>query len=205
MKKVKWLYADWPLPISDISKILLSNQYSDGRGHGFVLSSSGGAVISGKYIEKSFSKSIISDPFGNEVESIVVSYYVSKFNISESSLLIELIDPPRSLRKFISRMHSLLGLGLELSDISVDPLVWLQRIESITSDVVVSNISSSGIRVQKDGLAKISVSGKKDIRHEFSNLVGGKNRNIDTIKFSGFLNECNISVELEWLHYPVPR
>jgi len=196
MKKIKWLYAAWPLPFSDISKKMLSNQYTDTKGQGFLLSSAGRKKIAGRYIEKSTNKSIIVDPFGNKIESFVISYYVSTFYISNSSNLLELTDPPRSLRTFISKLHALLGLGLELSDLTVDPATWLEHIENTLSPVVVTNISASGIRVPKNGLAKIGVSGRNDIRQEFYKLIGSKNKCIDTLKFLGDINDCNLSVEL---------
>jgi len=196
MKKIRWLFAEWPLPISNISKKLLSNQYSERKGQGFLLSSTGNNRITGKYVEKTTKKSVIVDPFGNETESIITSYYVSKFKIESSSRFLELSDPPRSLRRFISELHILLGLGLELSELSVDPLFWLDNIESSLAPVTVTHISSSGIRVPKYGLAQISVSGKKDIRQEFSKLIDGKPCNIDSIKFVGHIGNCHVSTEL---------
>ena len=196
MRTIRWLNASWPLSYSNISKTLLANQYSDLTGSGFLLSSSGSKKISGKYIEKSIDKSVVTDPFGNETESALITYYVSRFSIENSSSLLELNSPPRSLRKFISELHSLLGLGMELSDIQVDPFVWLEQIERSLSPVTVKHISASGIMVPKGGLGKVSVSGKKDIRKEFSKLIGDKKRNIDSIKFVAVINNCRISTEL---------
>ena len=196
MKTIRWLHTKWPSSFSNISKKLLSNQYSHRTGKGFLLTSSGSRNISGKYIEKSTVKSVILDPFGNETESINTTYYVSNFAFESSSSLLALTTPPRSLRKFLSELHSLFGLGLELSDVSVDPMIWLNNIESLLSPVTVKHISASGIMVPKDGLAKISVSGKKDIRKEFRKLVGEKKHNIDSIKFNGSINECHLSGEI---------
>lgn len=196
MRTIRWLNVSFPNTLSSITKGLLANQYTDSKGRGFLLSSSGSRKISGKYIEKTVDKMVVIDPFGKETESSSITYYISKFTIENASNILELDSPPRSLRKYISELHQIIGLGLELSDIQVDPLVWLENIEKLLSPVIVKSISASGIMVPKDGLGKVSVSGKKDIRNEFNKLIGNKKRNIDSIKFFGIINDCHISAEL---------
>lgn len=195
MKTIRWVKVKWPIHLVELSKLLLANQYDEAAGRGFVLFSSGKNKISGKYVEKIIEPTIIIDPFGNETELQVTTYYVSKFSFNNSSSLMELESPPRSIRKLIAELHSIVGLGLEFSDIKVDPLVWLQELESLHSTVLVRHISSSGISVPKSGLAKISVSGKKDIRSEFNRLVGKRPCVIDIVKFNGVFQQCNISAE----------
>jgi hypothetical protein len=196
MKKIRWLSAGWPLSISDISQKFLLNQYSEDKGKGFLLSSSGSKKISGRYIEKNMDKSLITDPFGNEQEFFTISYYIVQFHINSSSNMLELTDPPRSLRKFISEMHCLLGLGLELSEFNINPFIWLSNIEQKLAPMIVTNISSTGIRIADNGLAKISVSGKKDIRKEFEKIIHDKPHEIESIKFLGIINDCNIVIEI---------
>ncbi len=196
MRTIRWLNATFPSTFSNITKGLLANQYTDLKGRGFLLSSSGGRKISGKYIEKTVDKIVVIDPFGEETESSSITYYISKFTIENSSNILELDSPPRSLRKYTSELHRIIGLGLELSDIQVDPLIWLENIEKLLSPVTVKSISASGIMVPKDGLGKVSVSGVKDIRSAFNKLIGDKKRNIDSVKFFGVINDCHISAEL---------
>lgn len=196
MKTLRWLKVKWPLPLAELSKKLLSVQYNEELGRGFILSTSGRSRLSGKFVEKNIQRTITIDPFGNEIEAYNTTYYVSKFYCDAASNLLELESPPRSIRKLASELHSIAGLGLELSDIKVDPLAWLNEIEKKYDSVLVHHISSSGITVPKNGLAKISVSGKQDIRKEFSGLVKEKPRIIDSVKFKGSHNECHISAEL---------
>lgn len=196
MKKIRWLKAEWPLSISEISKALLAHQYNDTTGHGFLLSTADQFNIAGSYIEKITNISVVTDPFGNQIESIDVTYYTSKFYIDSSSNVLELIDPPRSIRKLLNKFHNILGIGLELSEIKVDPLIWLHLIEEVYGQLLVQNISSSGITVSPNGLARVSVAGKKDIRREFGQLTGNKFCIIDKIKASGTIENCNVSIEL---------
>jgi hypothetical protein len=196
MKTIRWVRVKWPLSLAEVSKRLLDNQYSEEIGRGFLLTSSGRERVAGKFVEKMTEKKITVDPFGNETVSYGTEYYVSKFSFDNVSSFIELQSPPRSIRKFASELHSIIGLGMELSDIQVDPLIWLNEIESLNSNLAVKKISSSAISVSRNGLAKISVSGKKDIRNEFFKLIGERVKVIDLVKFSGDFNQCIISAEL---------
>lgn len=196
MKTIRWLRVKWPIPLSEVSKLLLSHQYSDETGRGFLLTSAGKNEIAGQFVEKISERKLTIDPFGNELESYITTYYVAKFKFDSDSNLLEMDTPPRSIRKLASELHSLLGLGLELSDIKVDPLLWLQELESSLSPVSVIHISAFGITVSISGLAKISVSGKKDIREDFSKLVGKKPRVINLVKFRGKFDDCSISADL---------
>lgn len=196
MKKIRWLKAEWPLPISEISSTLLAHQYNDANGHGFLLSAADKFKIAGSYIEKTTNISIVTDPFGNQLESTDVKYYTARFYIDSSSNVLELIAPPRSIRKLLVTFHGVLGIGLELSEIEIDPLIWLNLIEEVYGKLLVQNISSSGITVPPNGLARVSVAGKKDIRQEFSLLTGNKFCTIDNIKASGTIENCHVSFEL---------
>lgn len=196
MKRTKWLSIKLPIPLSDISLKLLQNQYSEKNGEGVILSSSTGNLVSGKFIEKSTILARTTDPFGNVNESIVTSYYVSNFKITDSTPFIEIIDPPRSLKKFTNYFHTLFGLGLVIAELKIDPLHWLTHLENELCELSVVHIAASGITVPQNGLAKISISGKKDIRAEFEEMLGNKYRIIDSIKFMGTVSDCVITGEL---------
>lgn len=197
MIKAKWLYSELPLSLELVTTILLSEQYSDNKGEGFLLSSSGKQYLSGRYIEKVIGKSIIIDPFGNQSEQETVAYYTCKFSWQNGSKLLCITEPPRSLRKFIAKLHSLLGLGLVIADITIDPLKWLQQIESQLGITTITHVSSFGIHTPVGGLAKIIVSGKKDIRADFEELISNRRHKIDNIKFAlKYSNDIQASVEL---------
>ncbi|PVZ69723.1 hypothetical protein [Pelagibaculum spongiae] len=197
MIKAKWLYSELPLSLDIVTTRLLAEQYSDDKGEGFLLNSSGKNFLSGRYIEKIIGKSIVTDPFGNQSEQTTVAYYTCKFNWQNGSKLLCITEPPRSLRKFLAKLHNLLGLGVVVADIDVDPLKWLQQIESQLGRTTITHISSLGIHTPVGGLAKISVSGKKDIRTDFEELISNRRHKIDNVKFNlKYSNDIQALVEL---------
>jgi hypothetical protein len=197
MVKAKWLFSELPLSLDLVTTLLLSEQYTDDKGEGFLLSSSGKQFLSGRYIEKIIGKSIITDPFGNQSEQETVTYYTCKFSWQNGSKLLCIIEPPRSLRKFLAKLHSLLGLGVVIADITIDPLKWLQQIENQLGITTITHISSFGIHTPVGGLAKISVSGKKDIRADFEELISTRRHKIENVKFElKYSNDIQALVEL---------
>lgn len=184
MRKIKWLYLELPFSIEETSKILLGNQYTEEVGYGFLLSKVTKTEIQGRYIEKEFSRIVVQDPFGNDVVSSIVSYCIYKFSFNNKSRLLCLYNPPKVIEKFTKRMRNLLGFGFVLSDAIVNPLKWVLHLEEEIGKIDITRISSYGIKVEKVGLAKISVSGGSDIRGEFEKMVASFQYMIESIKFS---------------------
>lgn len=196
MKKVKWLYSELGHSIEELSDIFKSNQYSNAHGRGLILSSRNRESLSGRYIEKIVKVSRIVDPFGEETYQELTSYYTCNFQIQAKSSLLCIIDPPRTIRNFVSYLHSLLGLGLVISEVTVDPYEWLMAIDTKLKIPAVTNITATGIRMSEHGLAKVNVAGKKDVRADFFELLNNRRYKIDCLKFELEYEE-NITIKCE--------
>lgn len=197
MVKAKWLYFEIPTSLKELSKLMLANQYSEESGFGFLLSNSTENSLSGRYIERVIQSSVIESPFGELSQIETVSYYICRFNWTSGSKLLCLIDPPRSLRKFTNCLHDMLGLGLVIAEPSVSPDQWLNEIEKHASSVIVNHISSFGIHTPSDSLARIAVTGHRDVRNDFYELIGSMQHKVDCIKFViNYKNGVNAHGEL---------
>lgn len=196
MKKAKWLYFELPISLCELSKLMKENQYTESLGSGFLLSTSTHSKLVGKYIEKVIQKTVVEDPFGgiSEVES--TNYYTCQFNWSAESNFMYISEPPRSLRKFSNKLHSLTGLGLVLSELNVAPERWLGLIEKEADKVSILQISAYGIRTSQSSTAKIAVTGTDDIRAAFADLVSDKRYLTDSIKFEAVFQGMTVKGEL---------
>ncbi len=196
MKKIRWLKAVFPISSKEMRDILLTHQYSQETGVGFTLEVANGNCLKGQYFERKVEKSTFIDPFGNEVSNDVVSLYRCRFDYEADLGVLILMEPPRSLRPFINKLRSLVGLGLELADVTLKPLEWCDFVESEVERVEVTNISAYGITVPPHGLAKITVSGKKDIRSEFDKTINNRTYLVDSVKFTFEYNSSKPTIEL---------
>ncbi|EMI4223255.1 MULTISPECIES: hypothetical protein [Vibrio harveyi group] len=196
MIKAKWLYSKLPLSLRQLSKLMKEEQYSDASGCGFLLSTSTDSKLVGKYIEKMTLKTVVEDPFGNISEVETVSYYTCHFNWSSESNYMFVLEPPRSLRKFINRIHNLTGFGIVFSEVNVSPQLWLELIEREADLVRVFQISASGIKAASDASASFVVTGKSDVKKAFFDLIGDKRYLVDSVKFEAYFDEITIKGEL---------
>lgn len=196
MIKVKWLYSELPIPLSELSKLMKDHQYTEGAGSGFLISTSTSTSLIGKYIEKTIQKSIIEDPFGSTSEIESINYYTCRFNWSSDSNYMFISEPPRSLRKFSNRLHSITNLGLVLSEVNVYPDRWLEIIEESADIVKVIKISSYGIRISHNSTAKVSVTGTQDVRTDHSKLIADKRYKVDSISFEAQFESLLVKGEL---------
>lgn len=182
MMKVKWLHLELPVPLNKLSALLLTEPYNNELGTGFLVQHADDHRLDAQYIEKIENISKEIDPFGIESEQRIVTYYSCRFSIDQESQMICFFDPPRSLRKFIAKLHSKLGIGLVITDIVIDPLKWATHVEENVKSLIITHLASSGIKTSRGGLAKISVASKKDSRLDFTDLLENRKHSMDSIK-----------------------
>lgn len=196
MIKAKWLYSELPLNLIELSQLMKEQQYSEETGLGFLLSVSNSSKLSGKYVEKIVQKTVVEDPFGevSEVESI--SYYTCQFNWCAKSNYMYITNPPRSLRKFLNKLHSMTGLGFVLSEVCVAPERWVNSLEISSNYLNITQLSSYGIRLSQFTTAKVSVTGSKDIRADFASIVSNKRYSVDSVKFKAEFDNLEVIGEL---------
>ena len=169
---------------------MLKRQYKDGMSHGFILESTIGKCIHGKFISKHISKDRIEDPFGEISELPRVTYNIVKFKIKKEGLGLTIIDSPRSTRNFINALYEIMGLEFLISEISIDPIEWLKQIEEQTGKVNAIKIGAIDINIQDRALARIEVTGVEDIRKEFNKFIQEKYHKINFVKYITNISGC---------------
>ena len=153
--------------------------------------------IASLYIEKFSQTSLVTDPFGNTTEVNSIAYFVCKFNWVFGSSLLTLIEPPRSIKKFVNALHDLTGLGLVVSEATVNIGSWLSRIEDATQLMTITKINTSGITSSDYSTARLSIVGSKDVRGPINEMLKDRDYIIDGASFfatsDGLDFRCEIS------------
>lgn len=196
MLKAKWVYTELPISLKELSHLLAERKYSDISGSGFLLSTSTESKLTGKYIERVIQKTIVTDPFGDTIEAESVGYYICQFNWVADSDFMLVIEPPRSLRKFINSLHDLTGLGLVISEANINLAEWVSQIEQKADEFSMKRISTSGIKSSEYSTAKLSIAGTKDVRHALSEMLANKRYLIDSIRFEAEFDGLGVKSEL---------
>ena len=183
MTKYQWLYADWLIPVNTIRSMMLSYQFTEEGGEGFLLSRAGETFIEGKFIKKNEYVVFREMPLGGHEEVQKLDYSISTFRLSHDKKMgLEIIDPPRTIRPFISKMSEMIGLGMVVSEHFIDPLLWVQEIEKRSDKVWVTEMQGSGIRVSNSSIAKFLIRGELDVREDWKSLVQGKQYSLNGVK-----------------------
>jgi hypothetical protein len=183
MTKYQWFYADWLIPMSTIRSMMLSYQFTEEGGEGFLLSRSGKTFVEGKFIRKNEYMIFQEMPLGGHEEIQKIDYSIASFRLScDKETGLEIIDPPRTIRPFISKMSEMIGLGMVVSEHFIDPLLWAQEIEKRSDKVWVIEMQGSGIRVSNSSIAKFLIRGELDVREDWNSLVQGKQYSLNGVK-----------------------
>jgi len=196
MVKARWLYSKIPIPLSQLSKLMIDSQYDDISGKGFLISAATSTKIVGKYVEKVVQKSLLEDPFGEISELSSVTYYTCQFSLEHRSNLLLIKNPPRTLRKFLNQLHQMTGFGLVVSEIEVDPELWIRAIGKACNSLHILQINSSGIRASQTSSAKISITGTKDVRASFEKMISDKRYMVESMKFEAMFGELEVKGEI---------
>lgn len=164
MKRIKWMLLNASLSVLDIHSKLKSHSYSDDKRSGFIFERIRDDEIKGKYVEKVIYQDILPSLYGEQETVERTEYRIVDFYINERSLpIFAIIDPPRTLKSFAGSLVKLLGLGVSLEEIEIEPMRWVDSIGKLTP-VDIVQIEISQIKVDEHAIAKMQVSSSRDLR-----------------------------------------
>ncbi len=164
MKKIKWMFLNVSLSITEIVQKMKSLTYTDIKGKGFIFDKVRDNEVTGRFVEKIISEEVIPVLYGEATTFERIEYRIVEFYITEKALpIIAIINPPRTLKPFAINMVKALGLGVSLDDMNIDPLLWVNSISKITPLELVQ-LELSQIKVDEHALARMQISSSKDLR-----------------------------------------
>ena len=183
MTRYKWLFANWVIPINTLRAMMLASQFTDENSEGFILSRASRSYIKGKFIQKNEYTVLQESPFGEKIAYKRTEYVTTAFYLTdEKHIGLELLNPPRTIRPFVSRLHEMVGLGMIIKDSSIDPLLWAQQIEKKTDSFRISEIQACGIGISNSSVAKVSASSSSDVREDFFEFMNGREHLVQQVK-----------------------
>jgi|GEM_PF-5128277 len=101
-------------------------------------------------------------PDGSEetIERLVVTSYY--FRIDKERGLLQLFDPPRSLRPLLSIIGKISGFTVTIAHLSVDPTLWLEGMNRSGKIIEVNEVACSGVSLDDQGEISFSLRGVRD-------------------------------------------
>lgn len=150
-----------------------ANAYTRQNGIGFRLTTVRDTEIEGVFSEKLQYSQSVFDPYGDEVIIKRVEFKDVRFRISPIFPQLELLDPPRSLKLFLSKIAEYLEFKVVIEQIEVDPLDWIDAVDEEKS-LAVTSILLSNVTISNEVLGVIRLTGSSDVRSHVRKIVGSR-------------------------------
>lgn len=148
------------------------HEYSEERGHGFLLEERRPTHLLGRHVERTERKFRSVDPFGVEASHSVTVYVSTGFRVCTRGPGLELLAPPRSVRMFVSQLAGLLDFEVPVTGLVVDPLVWLAALENDGWSTSASQVEFRGILFRGGTKGTLRLSGVDDVRAAGRSILG---------------------------------
>jgi hypothetical protein len=175
LKRIRWLSAQWPVPLRILASKMKANAFTEDSYDGFVVERVRDTSIEARYIEKITYQETVTDPFGNEESFDRVSYRQVDFNLFEDFPNIELWDAPRSFQAYVSKLLELSNFSLSISPLRVNLLDWAVAFQAESKKhVTIDSMQIAGLGLETGVSAKVLVTGDKDVRIALDHFVKGR-------------------------------
>lgn len=159
--------------LSALPRRMVQDEYNVKKGKGFIIDeASARGHTRGTFVERYTQTERIVDAYGVVTEVEREMYNRVAFHIAPSDSMIEVIDPPRSCRAFISRLGSLMDYRLAVEQVQPKVDRWMKAIEkSLDRRVVVTAMTIVDVPLTAALSADVQVQGAEDVRAETKRLL----------------------------------
>jgi hypothetical protein len=196
MKRIKWLAGSWPLSMRQLAQRIRADVLTPESMSGFLITRVREASIEARFIEKLISDELITDPFGNEVRFERVSYVETAFRFSNEFPQVELLNPPRSIGPFSSRVMQICSFQAAWTNLNIDVLAWADKVqEQIGAQIVIDRAHVKDVLLDESVTFEAMLSGTRDVRPSMRALLEGRPHTLDKLHFS--MNSAGRAVRVQ--------
>jgi len=163
MDKILWLRVEWKGSFEVVRSNLAKSSYTESDGSGFILEQVRERLISGRFVEKRVFDYETLDPFNNTVRFQNTRYDYVHFRISTESVGLEIWNPPRSIRTFLSTLAEFSGFRIAVSNLKINILSWMRNIESSLGRIELESLVCDEIMFSSSSRGRLWLAGSGDL------------------------------------------
>jgi len=184
VKRIRWLNTQWPNSFKTLASKLKSYAFTHDGYEGFVVERVRDTSIEARYIEKLTFQESVKDPFGNVEIYDRIIYRQVAFNLYDETPSIELLDAPRSVYAYISKINEVNNFSLAITNLQVNLLTWVDVFQAlINKDIIIDSLQISGLELEQGIFAKVLIHGNQDVRAALRNFTKKKQYSLEKIQF----------------------
>jgi hypothetical protein len=152
-----------------------ANPFTQESYDGFIVERVRDTLIEARYVQKVSYQETITDPFGNKEVFNRVDYRQVAFNLFANFPNIELLDAPRSINAYISKLLEISNFSLSVNHLQVNLLHWVKAFQAqLDKPIVINSIQIAGLELEQGVSAKVLLKGDKDVRMALSQFTNDK-------------------------------
>lgn len=198
MTKHKWKKFSCKLNHKDLFLRINARKFENDIG--FRINHFDQEYISVKFIEKIVDVIKVVDPFGMVEESKTIRYCSFDFNLylsdkNDSTYLLEIIEPPRTIRSMLNLLHEVLG-DISVEDISISLLDFFRSIKKNSPRAKIIRIKASSINISKNSQMRVEVDSIDDAYHDFNKFIQGNDYKVEKIKIENPFSKLTKPIEI---------
>lgn len=171
MTRRRWLRAHWPFDMRTLAERLKPLQFTTSAQSGFIIDRVRPGSIEGRFIERQEISQIVESPLGEKITYERTEFREIGFISEVESSILEIINPPRSITVFLSRLAEACEFQVAIGMINVDVVDWCERLSSSLgrpSEIVTCQLRD--IKITEGITANAILKGNSDVR-EAANLI----------------------------------
>lgn len=174
MNRRRWLRVQWPFDMRTLAERLRSLPFTATAQSGFIIDRFRPESLEARFVERQEISQVVESPLGEIVTYERTEFreigFVSQYEASS----LEIIDPPRSITVFLSRLSEACEFKVAIGAISVDVVDWCERVSFMLgqkSEIVMCQLRD--VRLTERITASAVLKGNSDVREATQLLVNG--------------------------------
>jgi len=182
--RYKWLkYEPLSVDYKTLSKVLQSKLYSDEALCGFVVDEVRQDYLKARFIVKVYVEDEIISPIGEVVRQVYTTFDVVRFELGVNISGILVVDPPRSLVRFINEFGLLTGFKAPVTPVDVNLMSWIEAVQDNFDDtILISLVECDGVVFDDGASASIKLTGHAGLDLSLKSYLGDRGFKLKKVK-----------------------
>ncbi len=179
-------FLDWeptPTAFENLTKNIIQDEYSEEIGFGFIIQSATNTQIIGRYIIKQKMEVTVTTPLGTEEAFERLHYDITEFEIYPKRCGIVLLNPPRSVRTFISQISKHTKEPIKIENITIDTVILSEEITKHFDSTQILSMQINNININKSKIS-ILANGDFETLELIKTRLNIENYSIDRLEIS---------------------
>jgi hypothetical protein len=186
VNRVRWYHARLPASLRSFAASLERLPVSVDSHMGFRIERIRRETLEAVYYERFNWTDQTIDPFGTVSAFERTSYKTLRFSMSKVFPELELIDPPRGLSSFFSRIAEITDFEATITPLAIDVAAWASALRKLNGlKFTISGITVSELNVEENISGRLTiVSRQKDVEEALARLLIRRTYSVQKLQLS---------------------